>query len=874
MLFFVLILSALSSFHRFLPRSESPSVSHKHAKLHPQLGFKKDATHCCNISSPFVVLLNCFHEYDNFHVRFGWYTNPTCLVATHGYDIPFMHHTIINCSSASSLEKYDIANKLNDGLLNSCSITFQICLLQKQQYSTKIWCFQSRNVSHLMLILLLSGQIESNPGPQPPSYPCKVCQDEVSDNDNAIMCNECNFWCHISCVGLPEEAYNHLVSNSNSFTWVCYICGCPNFHSSLFDNASLELSNSFSLLSESSDVIVTEPTEPTTSTPIKGKNRTPKFNSPKNRGKNSIKCMIVNCNGLKSTEKQAIFRAALDQHDPDLVLGCESKIDNSIATYSIFPDNFDVYRNDRNKEGGGVFIAARDSIITSDMPNFHFSGNGEIIWANIEFANAKPLYLASFYGPHPLSQKKKAVDELTKQVSDIFSMNRGKKLPNIIIGGDFNFPDISWDFWKTTNSRTTSAHQKFLDFLMENSLSQLVDFITRPISNSILDLLTTTSPQLIENLQGVPGISDHLIVTFHINMKPKMQPKPPRKIYSFQKADTNVLKQKVEEFSQIFLDSNPEKNTVNQNWETIRNSLQTIMDSTVPSKMSSTKRNLPWINNDLKRKMRKRDQLYKKARKTITGEGWAAYRKYRNMVTKLTKKAHLDYINNVIGDSLVDQPKKFWSYVKLMKTENLGIPTLRTSTKLCTSDRDKSEALNSQFKSVFTSEPTTNVPSKGSSPYHQIPTLQIETAGVEKQLSSLNPSKASGPDEIPPRLLKTVAHELAPSLTFLFQQSYDTGIVPTQWKQALVTAIYKKGPKSDPSNYRPISLTCLCCKIMEHVVLSHIAKHLNTNKTRHVAVTDGVPCRLWDIYPWLTPVSLFSHKCDASVWITWIYLVT
>ena len=44
--------------------------------------------------------------------------------------------------------------------------------------------------------------------------------------------------------------------------------------------------------------------------------------------------------------------------------------------------------------------------------------------------------------------------------------------------------------------------------------------------------------------------------------------------------------------------------------------------------------------------------------------------------------------------------------------------------------------------------------------------------------------------------------------------------------------------------------------------------------TRHVAVTDGVPCRLWDIYPWLTPVSLFSRKCDASVWITWIYLVT
>ena len=87
-----------------------------------------------------------------------------------------------------------------------------------------------------------------------------------------------------------------------------------------------------------------------------------------------------------------------------------------------------------------------------------------------------------------------------------------------------------------------------------------------------------------------------------------------------------------------------------------------------------------------------------------------------------------------------------------------------------------------------------------------------------------------GPDELSPRLLRTVAHEFAPALCFLFQRSYDHGTVPSQWKQALVTGICKKGPKSDPADYRPISLTCLCCKVMEHIVLSHIAKHLSANK--------------------------------------------
>ena len=52
--------------------------------------------------------------------------------------------------------------------------------------------------------------------------------------------------------------------------------------------------------------------------------------------------------------------------------------------------------------------------------------------------------------------------------------------------------------------------------------------------------------------------------------------------------------------------------------------------------------------------------------------------------------------------------------------------------------------------------------------------LHIHRPGVEKQLQQLNPTKASGPDEIPPRLLKLIAHEIAPALSFLYQQSYNT----------------------------------------------------------------------------------------------------
>ena len=109
--------------------------------------------------------------------------------------------------------------------------------------------------------------------------------------------------------------------------------------------------------------------------------------------------------------------------------------------------------------------------------------------------------------------------------------------------------------------------------------------------------------------------------------------------------------------------------------------------------------------------------------------------------------------------------------------------------------------------------------------FESIPSLSIDACGVLSQLRRLNPNEAYGPDELSPQLLKLVAEELAPALTIIFQHSYDLSSTHKDWNSAIPTPIFKKGLKSDPSNNRPISLTCICCKIMEHMMLSQIAKH-------------------------------------------------
>ena len=113
--------------------------------------------------------------------------------------------------------------------------------------------------------------------------------------------------------------------------------------------------------------------------------------------------------------------------------------------------------------------------------------------------------------------------------------------------------------------------------------------------------------------------------------------------------------------------------------------------------------------------------------------------------------------------------------------------------------------------------------------YSVMEDIEISVKGIEKLLSGLNPAKATEPDGLPPRVLKELAKELAPILGMIYTFSLRTGQVPSDWRHALVTPIYKKGEHYDPINYRPVSLTSIPCKILEHVIVSNLMAHFEQN---------------------------------------------
>jgi hypothetical protein len=103
-----------------------------------------------------------------------------------------------------------------------------------------------------------------------------------------------------------------------------------------------------------------------------------------------------------------------------------------------------------------------------------------------------------------------------------------------------------------------------------------------------------------------------------------------------------------------------------------------------------------------------------------------------------------------------------------------------------------------------------------------MPETNISCKGVHKLLSELNIHKAAGPDSISPRLLREVAYIIAPA--HIYQASLDTGTGPTGRRTASI--VLKKGDKSKSSNYRPVSLTAICSKMLQHIIHSNGMDHL------------------------------------------------
>ena len=251
----------------------------------------------------------------------------------------------------------------------------------------------------------------------------------------------------------------------------------------------------------------------------------------------------------------------------------------------------------------------------------------------------------------------------------------------------------------------------------------------------------------------------------------------------------------------------------------------------VPCKKIGSKRSLPWITQEIKRLIRKRDSLYQMYKRSSRPKYRKQFVTTRHIVKTKIKQAYNRYLEDLLGVNNPDQnvspagetglskfaPKKLFSFLDNSRQDSQGIGPLRdpNTNNVLTSNTDKANLINNHLQSVFTSVSPLglnqlsesaileglakgtlkeeNIPGTFRPKVPEMPQIEISLAGILKLLAGLDPSKAADPDAIKPVVLRSLKDQVAPILQAIFQQSLYTGQIPSDGKKAIVTPLFKKG---------------------------------------------------------------------------------
>ena len=235
--------------------------------------------------------------------------------------------------------------------------------------------------------------------------------------------------------------------------------------------------------------------------------------------------------------------------------------------------------------------------------------------------------------------------------------------------------------------------------------------------------------------------------------------------------------------------------------------------------------------------MGKKQGVYNLAKRAQNAQHWKKFKEQRKTWKWSLLVAHNDYVLGLLDWSdkknSTSIGKKFWSYIKSKRKDNVGISSVNSGNTEITDNKAKAEILSNQFKAVFVDKDADTIPDMDSSGISDIHPLEFQTKGIVSLLRNINTKKASGLDGISCWVLKEPAEEIAPFLQFIFNQLLTTGQVPGDSKCADVTPVFRNGSKKEACNYRPVSLTSVPCNILEHIIFHHIMGYLDAH---HVLV--------------------------------------
>ena len=517
----------------------------------------------------------------------------------------------------------------------------------------------------------------------------------------------------------------------------------------------------------------------------------------------------------------------------DIVCLTETWLNLSFLNSELFSKDFNVFRKDRfdtvdGEVGGGVLIAVNINFTSSIFP-IPFSEGIELLCVKIAL-NKSFVYIINTYIP-PASTEL-VYQSVLKSIDYVVGFLESRD--EIIVMGDFNLPEVSWvlsDNKMSLNGHTSiNKNQDFLDSI--NSDLQQISCIKNRFEKQ-LDLVFSTDYSKVVVLESKVELSK--IDNYH----------PPLDIFyqvdddcidslmgeqcyfDFKKTDYNLLNSLIDEHYNDIVNC-LRTNTLDNTVEYFYNILFKCMCQAVPI---ACRRNLstfyPWYNNNLKSLRNVRNKCWNKYVLSQNTSDLNKYKMAEESFKVLNSQLYKKYLDNTNLRLLFD-PKHFWKFINIKKKSD-GYPSSFIDNSRIIKDPEIISGLFADlFKNCFATDdfiPDLNFfQYLNSGPNINMGAILIDRVDILQALTCLDDDNSSGPDGIPPIILKNCSYSISKLLTLLFERSLSEGYFPKIWKISFISPIFKKGCNKEISNYRPIAKLSSIPKVFERLVYD-IIKH-------------------------------------------------
>ena len=494
----------------------------------------------------------------------------------------------------------------------------------------------------------------------------------------------------------------------------------------------------------------------------------------------------------------------------DVLCFTETHLDSVVYSSELFDSQyFTVHRRDRNLHGGGVLIAVRNGISHRAV-----SLNCDTEAVAIEFTEQKLLMFCIYKPPTCIDP------DFLNFLEDCSGIEKS------LLVGDFNFPGICWQTNPASVKPETAnkvLHNKFVSDTLSLGYTQLVTDPTH-VKGNTLDLLMTTHPGMVENLEIYPNsLSDHNIITFSIKCERSIKSAAKTTILLYDKCDLVQFEQSLDHLLRDLKHAVTTRVSIDELWDMFEKSFIQAINLSVPTKEIRNEKHL-WLNYSIRRKSRNQKRLWKRFKQSGDNFLLQKYRSEQRKYRKSIQVAKNDYLETKVFAPLEQgNSKPFFRHIKSLKTNTSSIESLAQPNGELTENLPQiTNLLNDFFQQQFCqSEQLLHVEQCENW------AADITALGVLKLINDLKIKKAPGPDGINGNMLKLQPEKTADCLNIVFNESLRLGRVPTRWKEANVVPLHKKGDRTVPGNYRPISLTSIPCKIMEHIILHKLNSELD-----------------------------------------------